>query len=73
MSGLSKDRIVVPIDFSDESFAAIDTALEIANTPSGVHVIHVLGELAVALAGGFSSSAASPTWRLCFEERRSSA
>lgn len=45
MSGLSKDRIVVPIDFSDESFAAIDTALEIANTPSGVHV---LGELSPA-------------------------
>ena len=51
MSGLSKDRIVVPIDFSDESFAAIDTALEIANTPSGVHIIHVLGELSPAEPG----------------------
>ena len=33
MTGLSKNKIVVPIDFSGESFAAIDTALEIASTP----------------------------------------
>ena len=51
MTGLSKDRIVVPIDFSDESFAAIDTALEIANALSGIHAIHVLGELSPAEPG----------------------
>ena len=34
--------LVVPIDFSDESIAAVDVALELAEKPSLVHVIHVL-------------------------------
>ena len=34
--------LVVPVDFSDESFAAIDVALQLAEKPSLVHVIHVL-------------------------------
>ncbi len=45
MGWTQKRTIVVPVDFSEESFAAIDTALEIAASPSGVHVIHVLPEL----------------------------
>ncbi|MCA9186466.1 MAG: universal stress protein [Pirellulaceae bacterium] len=48
MSGLSKEKVVVPIDFSDESLRAIDVALEIATAPQGVHVVHVLPELMVA-------------------------
>ena len=35
-------ELVVPVDFSDESFSAVDTALELAESPEHVHVIHVL-------------------------------
>lgn len=38
-------KVVVPVDFSDESLAAIDTALGIAGTAKALHVIHVLAEL----------------------------
>ncbi|MCG8586000.1 MAG: universal stress protein [Pirellulales bacterium] len=34
--------IVVPVDFSDESFSAVDVALQLAEEPARVHVIHVL-------------------------------
>jgi nucleotide-binding universal stress UspA family protein len=47
MSWLPKKRVVVPTDFSDESIAAIDTALEIAADASAIHVIHVLPDLVV--------------------------
>ena len=42
MSWLPKQNVVVPIDFSDESFAALDTALSLAAKPANIHVIHVL-------------------------------
>ena len=42
---MNKTTVVVPIDFSDGSLSAVDAALEIASTSSGVHVIHVLPEL----------------------------
>ncbi|MEO1590621.1 MAG: universal stress protein [Cyanobacteria bacterium J06632_22] len=42
----SKDRILVPIDFSDESFQALkDTLAFIESTSSVVHAIHVLSPL----------------------------
>lgn len=47
MSWLPKNRIVVPTDFSEESIAAVDAALEIASDPSGIHVVHVMPELVV--------------------------
>lgn len=37
--------IVVPVDFSDESFAAVEAAVDIAGTAKALHVIHVLPEL----------------------------
>jgi nucleotide-binding universal stress UspA family protein len=42
-----KKRIVVPTDFSEESIAAVDTALEMATGPSAIYVVHVLPELVV--------------------------
>lgn len=39
---LPKQRVVVPVDFSDESFAAIDTALELVADASQVSLIYVL-------------------------------
>lgn len=47
MSWLPKQRVVVPVDFSEESLAAVDAALEIAAGPSSIHVVHVLPELVV--------------------------
>jgi len=45
MNWVSKDTIVVPCDFSADSLAAIDVALQLAKTAAGVHVLHVLPEL----------------------------
>jgi nucleotide-binding universal stress UspA family protein len=39
---LPRKTIVVAIDFSDDSFAALDTALEMVDAPTHLHVIHVL-------------------------------
>ena len=36
------NTVVVPIDFSDESIEAVDTALEIAGQASNIHLVHVL-------------------------------
>ena len=44
MSWFPKRTVVVPVDFSDDSLAAVDTALELVADPSGVQVIHVLPE-----------------------------
>jgi nucleotide-binding universal stress UspA family protein len=35
-------RVVVPVDFSDESFAAVDVAIDIAGDPSNVTILHVM-------------------------------
>jgi nucleotide-binding universal stress UspA family protein len=51
MTGLTKRKIIVPIDFSDDSFAALETALEIAEQPSAVHIVHVLPDLSPAEPG----------------------
>jgi nucleotide-binding universal stress UspA family protein len=45
MNWLPRNRVVVPVDFSDESLAAVDTALAFVDDPQQVHVIHVLPEL----------------------------
>jgi nucleotide-binding universal stress UspA family protein len=42
MNWLPRQTVVVPIDFSDDSFAALDTAREMVDDPSHLHVIHVL-------------------------------
>ncbi len=44
MNWFPKQTVVVPIDFSDDSFAAVDTALQIVDDPSGLYVVHVLPE-----------------------------
>lgn len=42
MRYLDFNKILVPVDFSDASFAAVDAALELVKTPSQVTVLHVL-------------------------------
>lgn len=45
MSWLPKHSVAVPVDYSDESFAAVDLALSLVDDPTHLHVIHVLPEL----------------------------
>ena len=42
MSWLPRKTVVVPIDFSDGSFAAMDAAAELADEPTHLHAVHVL-------------------------------
>jgi len=51
MSWTPKQTVVVPIDFSDQSFAAVDVALDLVDGPSHLHVIHVLPALQPAEPG----------------------
>jgi len=51
MAWLPKKDVVVPIDFSDDSLSAVDTALELVASPTQIHVIHVLPMLTVADPG----------------------
>jgi nucleotide-binding universal stress UspA family protein len=51
MAWLPKTHVVVPVDFSDESFVAVDMALELVESPSQVHTLHVLPVLAVTEPG----------------------
>lgn len=44
MSRLSDAPVVAPVDMSDESLAAVDVALQIADAPDRVHVLRVLHE-----------------------------
>ena len=41
MPWLPKKSVVVPVDFSDASKAAVDLALELVDSPEDLHVIHV--------------------------------
>ena len=45
MSWYPRKKVVVPVDFSDQSIAAVDTALDAVDDASHVHVVHVLPEL----------------------------
>ncbi|MEX0641290.1 MAG: universal stress protein [Pirellulales bacterium] len=51
MPWLPKKTVVVPIDFSDESFAALATARELVADSSALHLIHVLPYLEVTEPG----------------------
>ena len=45
MNWLPRKNVVIPVDFSDDSFASLETAREMAEEPSSLHVIHVLPNL----------------------------
>ncbi len=51
MSGLHPKKTVVPLDFSDLSFEALDRAVEIAGDDGAIQVIHVLAELSTMEPG----------------------
>ena len=51
MSWLRKNRVLVPVDFSEESFAALIPAREFVEDASHLYVIHVLSHLHPAEPG----------------------
>jgi nucleotide-binding universal stress UspA family protein len=51
MTWLPKSKVVVPVDFSDQSLAAVDAALSMVASPSDLHVVHVLPVLTDYEAG----------------------
>ena len=61
MSGLHAKKMVVPIDFSDLSFAALDRAVEIAGDSGEVHAIHVLTSLSAMEPGSMYGTVTDET------------
>ena len=51
MNWSKKKKAVVPIDFSDASFRAVDEALEIVGDAAAIHLMHVLPKLSAAEPG----------------------
>jgi nucleotide-binding universal stress UspA family protein len=51
MSWIQKNRVLVPIDFSEESFAALTPAREFVRDASYIYVLHVLSQLHPAEPG----------------------
>lgn len=51
MGWLPKSKVVVPVDFSDDSLAAVDMALGLVESAGGLHLIHVLPELSAMEPG----------------------
>jgi nucleotide-binding universal stress UspA family protein len=45
MSWLPKNRVIVPVDFSENSLSAVDTALQLVAKPEDVTVVHVLQDM----------------------------
>ncbi len=45
MALFSNSQVLVPIDFSEEAFKALDEALSFVDGPSHLHAIHVLSRL----------------------------
>ena len=51
MSWAPRQKVIVPIDFSEDAFAALDTALDLVDDPKKVSVINVLAVLEPAEPG----------------------
>lgn len=45
MSWLPKKAVVVPVDFSEDSLAAVEVARTLVESPAHLHIIHVLPPL----------------------------
>ncbi len=56
MTWFPKKRVVVPIDFSDISFTAVDTAVQLVDDPEHVTVVHVLEEVSPVQPGAMWNS-----------------
>lgn len=63
MTWLPRETVLVPVDFSEDSFAALKAGQELADDASHLHVIHVLPVLAANDPGVI--------WHLIDDESRS--
>jgi nucleotide-binding universal stress UspA family protein len=61
MTWLPRKTIVVPIDFSEDSFAALETAQEMIDDPAHLHVVHVLPVLVPSDPGVIWESVDDPS------------
>jgi nucleotide-binding universal stress UspA family protein len=51
MAYFPRNSVIVPVDFSADSMAAIDVGLQLAKSPQSLHVVHVLIDIAPLEAG----------------------
>ena len=51
MAYFPRNSVIVPVDFSADSMAAIDVGLQLAKSPQNLHVVHVLIDIAPLEAG----------------------
>ncbi|HEV3024173.1 MAG TPA: universal stress protein [Pirellulales bacterium] len=63
MSWLPRQCVVVPVDFSDRAFEALDLACELVDDLSKLHVVHVLAEIDPNEAGSIFHPVAYETRR----------
>ena len=56
MAWFPKKHVVVPVDFSDISYTAIDTAVDLVDDPAHVTVVHVLEEVSAMEPGALWNS-----------------
>jgi nucleotide-binding universal stress UspA family protein len=45
MNWFAKKKVLVPVDFSDKSFAAVDSALDLVKSASDITVVYILPDL----------------------------
>lgn len=51
MAYFPRNSVIVPVDFSADSMAAIDVGLQLAKSPRNLHVVHVLIDITPLEAG----------------------
>ena len=51
MAYFPKGSVIVPVDFSKESLAAVDVGLQLADSPEHLHIVHVLIDITPLEAG----------------------
>jgi nucleotide-binding universal stress UspA family protein len=51
MAYFPKRNVIVPVDFSSESIAAVGVARQLVDSPANLHIIHVLIDVAPLEAG----------------------
>ncbi|MBQ17698.1 MAG: universal stress protein UspA [Planctomycetaceae bacterium] len=51
MSWLPRKLVVVPVDFSENSLGALETAIELANTPDTIFAVHIVPHVAAISPG----------------------
>ncbi|MFN9916786.1 MAG: universal stress protein, partial [Pirellulaceae bacterium] len=64
-----REPILVPFDFSAHSRTAVDKALEIADSPTQIHVLHVLPTFVPLAPEGFPVEAIDDRVRLEYTQK----